>query len=157
MIKLIKILILSISLIVMNSCAKPTVVSVVMPGDDDLNCEQLKSEVAEAIHFRKKAEFAKEGTGGNTGRVLLFWPAWVKTLHNADVAIMAADDRKYHLEKIMRKKKCDSLDNINDETSSTSSSSRSISKQLKELNKLHKSGALTEEEFKGAKKKVLNQ
>ena len=82
---------------------------------------------------------------------------FIKDLHNADVAIMAADDRKYHLEKIMRKKKCDSLDNINDETSSTSSSSRSISKQLKELNKLHKSGALTEEEFKGAKKKVLNQ
>ncbi len=91
-------LILSICLIAINSCAKPTVVNVVMPGDEDLNCKQLKVEVAEALNFKRKAEYVKEGTGGNTARVILFWPAWAKTLHNADVAIMAADDRKYHLE-----------------------------------------------------------
>ncbi len=157
MIKLIKILILSLYLITINSCAKPTVVNVVMPGDEDLNCKQLKAEVAEALNFKRKAEFAKEGTGGNTARVLLFWPAWAKTLHNADVAIVAADDRKYHLEKIMRKKNCKNIANLNNEISKTSSSSNNISEQLEELNKLYKSGALTEDEFSNAKKKVLNQ
>jgi len=157
MIKLIKILILSTFLIVMNSCAKPTVVNVVMPGDENLNCKQLKAEVAEALNFRRKAEYAKEGTGGNTARVLLFWPAWAKTLHNADVAIVAADDRKYHLEKIMRKKNCKNIDKINNEISKTPSSSKNIPEQLEELNKLYKSGVLTEDEFTKAKKKVLNQ
>ena len=36
-------------------------------------------------------------------------------------------------------------------------SSIAISEQLEELNKLYKSGALTEDEFSNAKKKVLNQ
>ena len=157
MIKLFKILILSTSLILANSCAKPTVVNVVMPGDEDLNCEQLKDEVAEALNFKRKAEYAKEGTGANTTRVLLFWPAWAKTLHNADVAIVAADDRKYHLEKIMRKKECKGMQSTDSEVSNISSSSNSISKQLEDLNKLYKSGALTKEEFKDAKEKVLSQ
>ena len=157
MIKLFKILILSTSLILANSCAKPTVVNVVMPGDEDLNCEQLKDEVAEALNFKRKAEYAKEGTGANTTRVLLFWPAWAKTLHNADVAIVAADDRKYHLEKIMRKKECKGMQSADSEVSNISSSSNSISKQLEDLNKLYKSGALTKEEFKDAKEKVLSQ
>ena len=146
-----------INLFLINACAKPTVVSVVMPGDEDLNCKQLKVEVAEALNFKRKAEFTKEGTGANTTRVLLFWPAWAKTLHNADVAIVAADDRKYHLEKIMRAKKCEVADDNNSETSNISSSSSNISKQLKELNKLYKSGALTKDEFNDAKKKVLSQ
>ena len=153
-------LILSICLIAINSCAKPTVVNVVMPGDEDLNCKQLKVEVAEALNFKRKAEYVKEGTGGNTARVILFWPAWAKTLHNADVAIVAADDRKYHLEKIMRKKNCKNIDKINNEISESSESSYSsinIAEQLKELNKLYKSGALTEDEFINAKKKILNQ
>jgi hypothetical protein len=157
MIKLFKILILSTSLILANSCAKPTVVNVVMHGDEDLNCEQLKDEVAEALNFKRKAEYAKEGTGANTTRVLLFWPAWAKTLHNADVAIVAADDRKYHLEKIMRKKECKGMQSTDSEVSNTSSSSNSISKQLEDLNKLYNSGALTKEEFKDAKEKVLSQ
>ena len=157
MIKLFKILILLVSLFLINACAKPTVVSVVMPGDEDLNCKQLKVEVAEALNFKRKAEFTKEGTGANTTRVLLFWPAWAKTLHNADVAIVAADDRKYHLEKIMRAKKCEVAGDNNSETLNISSSSSNISKQLKELNKLYKSGALTKDEFNDAKKKVLSQ
>jgi len=157
MINLRKILFLVMSLIIINSCAKPTVVDVVMPGDEDLNCEQLEAEVAEAQNFKRKAEYAKEGTGANTTRVLLFWPAWAKTLHNADVAIVAADDRAYHLLKIMRKKNCKGINSISSEISDTSTSKNSVAKQLSELNKLYESGALTKDEFKDAKKKVLEQ
>ena len=48
MVKLSKILILGTILIIINACAKPTVVDVVMPGDKDLNCKQLEAEIAEA-------------------------------------------------------------------------------------------------------------
>jgi len=156
MLKFIRILLLIMSLLIINSCAKPTVVDVVMPGDEDLNCKQLEEAVEEAQNFRRKAEYAKEGTGGNATRVLLFWPAWAKTLHNADVAIVAADDRKYHLSKIMKRKGCKDVDSLSAEVSNTTSSKNSISQQLNELNVLYKAGALTEDEFKDAKKKVLN-
>ena len=96
-----RILILIISVILLYSCAKPTVVNIVLPGDENLNCEQLESEVSESQKIKREAEYAKEGTGGNITRVMLFWPAWAKTLHNADVAIRAADDRIFHLFKII--------------------------------------------------------
>ena len=102
--KFLGILVFGISIILLNSCAKPTVVNVVLPGDDELNCEQLENAVAESQKIKREAEYAKEGTGGNVTRLLLFWPAWAQTLHNADVAIMAANDRIYHLFNIMKKK-----------------------------------------------------
>ena len=148
------ILILSTSVILLNACAKPTVVDVAMPQDDKLNCEELENAVAEAQHFKRKAEYAKEGTGGNATRLLLFWPAWAKTLHNADIAIVAADDRTYHLIKIMKKKRCKGVDIINAEIANPNSTN-SISMQLKDLKELYDSGDLTEDEFKKAKKKVL--
>ncbi len=98
------ILALGISLILLDSCAKPTVVNIVVPGDEKLNCEQLQDAIAETQKIKKDAEYAREGTGGNIARVMLFWPAWAKTLHNADVAIQAANDRSYHLINIMKKK-----------------------------------------------------
>ena len=84
MLKFIRILFLGMSLVIINSCAKPTVVDVIMPGDEDLNCKQLEEAVEEAQNFRRKAEYAKEGTGANTTRVLLFWPAWAKTLPSSE-------------------------------------------------------------------------
>ena len=47
--------------------------------------------------FALAREYAKEGTGGNVARMILFWPAWAQTLHNADKAILAANDRNHHL------------------------------------------------------------
>ena len=99
------IMVLIASLILLNSCAKPTVVNVVLPEDEQLNCEQLENAVAETQKIKRDAEYAREGTGGNMARIMLFWPAWAKTLHNADVAIQAANDRNYHLINIMKKKK----------------------------------------------------
>ena len=81
----------------LNSCAKPKVVNVTLPGDNKLNCTQLKNEIDDAQKIKRDADFAKTGTGGNITRLVLFWPAWAKTLHNADVAIEAANDRSYHL------------------------------------------------------------
>ena len=148
-------LILIISVILLYACAKPTVVNVVLPGDKDLNCEQLENEVSESQKIKREAEFAKEGTGGNITRVMLFWPAWAKTLHNADVAIMAADDRIYHLFTIMKKKECSNVNKIESQITNTATSTNNIAGQLKELKEMYKSGDLTKEEYKKAKKKTL--
>ena len=155
--KFLVILVLGSSLILLNLCAKPTVVNVVIPGDEKLNCEQLENAVAESQKIRRDAEFAKEGTGGNVARMLLFWPAWARTLHNADVAIMAADDRIYHLIKLMKKKKCKGVDVINAKIEEDKKSSNNIAEQLKDLNDMRNSGILTDEEFEIAKKKTLGQ
>ena len=146
--------VLVLSLILLNSCAKPTVVDVVVSGDEKLNCEQLENEVAEAQKIKKEAQYARENTGGNATRMMLFWPAWAKTLHNADVAIMAADDRIFHLIKLMKKKKCQGVDVINAQIANAKST---IAQQLKDLNEMYKLGTLTKEEFEMAKKKTLSQ
>ena len=143
--KFLVILVLGSSLILLNLCAKPTVVNVVIPGDEKLNCEQLENAVAESQKIRRDAEFAKEGTGGNVTRMLLFWPAWARTLHNADGAIIAADDRIYHLIKLMKKKKCKGVDVINAKIEEDKKSSNNIAEQLKDLNDMRNSGILTDE------------
>ena len=146
-----------ISLIFLNSCAKPTVVEVIMPEDQKLNCEELEEAIGESKKIKREAEYAKEGTGGNIARMMLFWPAWAQTLHNADVAIIAADNRIYHLIKIMKKKKCKNIDKVRSEITDSAFSQNNITRQLKELNEMYKSGALTKEEFDKAKTKVLEK
>ena len=146
-----------ISLIFLYSCAKPTVVSVVMPEDEKLNCEELKEAIDETLKMKQEAEHAKENTGGNVARVMLFWPAWAQTLHNADVAIKAANDRNLHLIKIMKKKRCSNIESIKAEITGTSLYKNSIAGQLKDLHEMYKSGILTKEEYEMAKKKTLSQ
>ena len=150
------ILVLIVSTIFLYSCAKPTVVNVVLPWDEELNCEQLEDAVAESQKIKREAEYAKEGTGGNITRVMLFWPAWAKTLHNADVAVRAADDRIFHLFKIMKKKSCTNVDKIEAQILNIENKKITITQQLKELKEMYKSGDLTKEEYKKAKKKILD-
>ena len=143
------------SLILLNSCAKPTVVSIVDPEDEKLNCDQLETAILEAQKIKKEAEYAQGATGGNVTRMMLFWPAWAKTLHNADKAISAADDRTYHLYKIMKTRNCEESSKVRYFVTDRRKNFIGLSKELKELKKLYKSGDLTEEEYVKAKKKVL--
>ena len=131
------ILVLTISMILLNTCAKPTVVNVVLPGDDKLNCEQLENAVADSQKIKRDAEYAKEGTGGNATRLMLFWPAWAQTLHNADVAIIAANDRIYHLFNIMKKKKCSAVGKVEAQITNTATSINNVVGQLKGLKEMY--------------------
>ena len=154
--RFLEILVLTISIILLNACAKPTVVNIVLPGDVKLNCEQLENAVADSQKIKRDAEYAKEGTGGNLARMMLFWPAWAQTLHNADVAIAAANDRIYYLFNIMKKKKCKGIDKIEAQITNTSTSTNNIAGQLREIKEMYKSGDLTKEEYIKAKKKILD-
>ena len=72
------------------------------------------------------------------------------------MAIPAANDPIYHLFKIIKKKKCSDVDKIEAQITNTSISTTNIAGQLKELKEMYKSGDLTKEEYKKAKKKILD-
>lgn len=87
------------------SCASPTVVQSMKPGDTGLSCAQLQNEYVDAEKFKKEAEGEKGVTGGNVAR-LLFWPSIIGTYMNANEAMAAAENRKIHLANVMIQKKC---------------------------------------------------
>ena len=135
------------------SCATPEVVDVENPLDQKKNCDELEIAVAEAQKFKRDALYEKENTGGNMARFILFWPAMATSYHNADKAIKAANERTYHLLKIMKKKNCDNVDLVNSEI--LRNSTETEAGQLNLLREMFKSGDLTREEFSKAKQKVL--
>ena len=153
------ILILSLSLILLISCAKPTVVKITLPKDSELNCEKLEDSLADAQSFRKKAIGATGATVDNQLRGAFFWPALMVTYANAHEAIVAASERSVHLINIMQKKNCNNLDSILLEVQTTHrvQSLKDLSETYKNLKELYESGALTEKEFITHKKKVLGQ
>ena len=157
--KIIIILILGLNLILLNSCAKPTVVNVTLPKDNELNCEKLEDALADAQEFRNKAYRATGATVDNQLRGLLFWPALMMTYANAQEAIIAASERSVHLINIMQKKNCKNLDSILLEVQTTHrvQTLKDLSEAYKNLNELYKSGALTDSEFITQKKKILGQ
>ena len=60
------------AILLLAGCSRPSVVEVVMPGDEELNCGQLKNAYAETERFKEEAKGEKGVTGGNTARALLF-------------------------------------------------------------------------------------
>ena len=157
--KIIAILILSLSIILLNTCAKPTVLNVTLPEDEELNCEKLESALSDAQKFRKQAINVTGNTAGNQARALLFWPALMVTYVNAQEAIVAASERSTHLINIMQKKNCKNLEKLLVEVQSTHrmQTLKDLSEAYKSLNELYKSGGLTEKEYNTQKKKVLGQ
>ena len=141
------------------SCAKPTVVEVVQPGDDLLDCSELKQQIEETNKIKEEAEFSK-GSGGNFARAILFWPAWAQSLNNADDAMIAANNRSFHLIKLMRKKNCSGADELKakliDKPIKENVSESNLADQLKTLKELYEDGHLSDEEYTKAKKKIID-
>ena len=157
--KFLGILILSLSLIIINSCAKPTVVNIVLPNDDKLNCEKLENGVTDAQEFRRKAIAVTGNTGKNQAAAILFWPALMMTYVNAHEAIMAANERSVHLINIMQDKNCKNVDKVLAHIASTPrvQTLKDLSDTYKSLLELYKSGGLSEKEYDIQKRKVLGQ
>ena len=139
------------------SCAKPLVVETIQPGDDVLNCKELKQEIEEAKKIKQEAELSKS-SGGNFARAILFWPAWAQSLNNADDAILAANNRSFHLIKVMRKKKCPGAENLEANIIDKPKNvvETNLAEQLKSLKDLYEDGHLSEEEYTKAKKKIID-
>ena len=151
--------ILVLILVLLVSCAKPTVVNITLPNDDKLNCEKLENAVADAQEFRRKALAVTGNTGKNQAAAILFWPALMMTYVNASEAIVAANERSVHLINIMQDKNCKNVDKVLAHIASTPrvQTLKDLSEAYKNLLELYKSGGLTEKEYDIQKRKVLGQ
>jgi len=102
-----KIYILSTLFLFMISCATPTVVNVIGPNDNELNCKELSVEIAKANQYADEAQKAKKtGSPHNIGAILFFLPGYGMTIKNVEEASQAAKDRALHLNNLKEKKDC---------------------------------------------------
>ena len=89
------------------SCAAPTVVNVIGPNDDSLNCKELSAEIIKANQYADEAREAKKmSKPHNVAALLFFFPGAGLTMKNVDEAATAAKDRALHLNKLKEKKNC---------------------------------------------------
>jgi len=93
--------------LVCTSCASPTVINVIGPNDNKLNCEELSVEITKANQYADEAQEAKKmSKPHNIGAILFFLPAAGLTMKNVEEAAKAAKDRALHLNKLKEKKDC---------------------------------------------------
>ena len=93
--------------LVCTSCASPTVINVIGPNDNKLNCEELSEEITKANRYADEAQEAKKmSKPHNIGALLFFLPAAGLTMKNVEEAVKAANDRALHLNKLKEKKDC---------------------------------------------------
>ena len=151
--------ILLLNLVLLVSCAKPTVVNVALPEDKNLNCEQLETSITDAQEFRRKAIQVTGNTPQNQARGMLFWPALMVTYLNAHEAIIAANERSINLINIMLDNNCNNSEKVLRKVASTPriQTLKDLSETYRDLKELYESGALTDEEFRKEKKQVLGQ
>ena len=93
--------------LICTSCATPTVINVIGPNDNKLNCEELSVEIAKANQHADEAQEAKKmNKPHNIGALLFFLPGAGLTMKNVEEAAKAAKDRALHLNKLKEKKNC---------------------------------------------------
>jgi hypothetical protein len=102
-----KILSMLFVILLVNSCANPTVVNVIQPNDNELNCKELNSQISKANQYADEAQEAKKaGKPHNVGAILFFLPGLFFSIDNIEVATKAAKERALHLNKLKEKKNC---------------------------------------------------
>ena len=89
------------------SCASPTVINVIGPNDNELNCKELSEEIAKANQYADDAQEAKKmNKPHNVGAILFFLPGMGMTMKNIEDAAIAARNRALHLNNLKEKKDC---------------------------------------------------
>jgi hypothetical protein len=97
----------SIIFLFLNACVTPTVINVIGPNDNKLNCEELSLEIDKANQYADEAQEAKKmNKPHNIGALLFFLPGAGITMKNVEEAVRAANDRALHLNKLKEKKDC---------------------------------------------------
>jgi len=93
--------------LIFASCATPTVINVIGPNDNSLNCKELSAEIIVANQYADEAQEAKKmSKPHNVAALLFFFPGAGLTMKNVDEAATAAKDRALHLNKLKEKKDC---------------------------------------------------
>ena len=89
------------------SCASPTVINVIGPNDNNLNCKELSTEITRANKYADEAQEAKKmSKPHNIGALLFFLPGMGFTMKNIEEASKAAKDRAIHLNQLKKDKNC---------------------------------------------------
>lgn len=89
------------------ACTTTQQVSVVQPGDQAMNCDQLRTEFASLDAVEADAQRDQGVNTANVAAVLFFWPAAVGNWMNADEARDLVRERRAHLMNIYNGKNCD--------------------------------------------------
>ena len=93
--------------VICTSCATPTVINIIGPNDNKLNCEELSIEITKANQYADEAQEAKKmSKPHNIGALLFFLPGAGFTMKNVEEAAKAAKDRALHLNELKEKKNC---------------------------------------------------
>lgn len=141
--------------IALAGCATPHVVQPTRIGDQNLTCNQLDLEMAEADRFRTEAQKEKGMTGTNVAAALFFWPAMIGTYSNSNEAIAAADARKTHLMSNYVQKNCSSQSaGPTPETARTSF--KAAEERLENLKAMLEKGLISSQEYEERRKTIVN-
>lgn len=143
--------------------ASHKVVSSHEAADNERSCRQLDAEIIKTQVIIDGVNNDKDDiSGADVVDGLLWFPFnLIAKSENYKNALDAADKRIARLEDLREKQDCQiaiagSQESTTPQYASLSELSGSLSQELGELNELYKSGALTDEEYKAAKLKVLD-
>ena len=93
--------------VICTSCATPTVINIIGPNDNKLNCEELSKEIVKANQYANEAQEAKKiNKPHNIAALLFFLPGAGVTMMNVEEAVKAANDRTLHLSVLKEQKNC---------------------------------------------------
>lgn len=149
-----RVMVVAISGFILSACAGSAsheVVSANQAGDDALTCDQIDSEIIRAqvvidgVNKDKNDMTAADITDG------ILWFPFNLIAKNANYSdsIEAADRRISTLKELKKDKACASM------TAEKSAASQDVIEQISKLNELYQSGAISEDEYKVAKQKLL--
>ncbi len=90
-----------------SACTTTQRVSVRQPGDQAMNCQQIRAEFARLDGVSQDAQNDGGVNTANVAAVLFFWPAAVGNYMNARDAQQLVQQRRDHLMTIYNSKACD--------------------------------------------------
>ncbi|MBR9844198.1 MAG: hypothetical protein GYB25_13640 [Rhodobacteraceae bacterium] len=92
--------------VMVAGCVSPEVVPTRDISDDNMTCDEIRTQRAQLDEIRAEARKGKTASGQNVAAVLLFWPAVIGNYANANEAIEAANKRQQVLVELAKKKRC---------------------------------------------------
>jgi hypothetical protein len=144
-----------ISVVGLAGCAGSAdhaIVSSYTATDSTLTCSQLHSEMIKTQVVIDGVNRDKDDISGADIMDGIFWFPFnlMAKSDNYEKSLTAAGNRINRLEDLRREKSCTAID-----VAETKKAASDITDQLIKLSQLHKDGALSDEEYKAAKEKLL--
>ena len=87
-------------------CTSTPKVTVIQPGDRQLSCDQLRAQLAELDQVKQKAKANQGLNATNMAAAVLFAPAFLHNVGDAQRAEQLAAQRRTHLSYLAATKNC---------------------------------------------------